>query len=106
MERQVKIEGTSVGSIAIWVDGTSVKEVTFDQNLSADELFSILAFEKGLTYKFEKGEPKSATQSGFDAFADLMGEICKALNDANSSGKEMSSADIEEEADRLDDEER
>ena len=66
--------------IDIKVDGTCQ---TFDlsQDIKAQDIFDLMSFSKGDTYQFEKGSSGIVASSSFDAFCDLIEQICKKANE-------------------------
>ena len=50
-------------------------------DIKAQDIFDLMSFSKGDTYQFEKGSSGIVASSSFDAFCDLIEQICKKANE-------------------------
>lgn len=81
MEHVLKVKGASDGSaVCLSLDGGDAKAFRLDASISAQELFDLLAFEPGATYRVEDAGHDGITRQPYTAFVELLEDIVRKLN--------------------------
>lgn len=86
MERLITIRGED-DKLAVETGGFEAKYFSLSNSITADEIYSLLHFEVGNTYKIIRGERGEITEGAFEGFCDLMEEIANRINSLDNSSK-------------------
>lgn len=80
MMRILTIKGSGERPVVeISVDGKG-KEFELNQDISAEDIYSVLDYKRGDEYKVERGEQGAIDKTAFEAFCSLLENIAKEIN--------------------------